>query len=66
MAKAADKWSTYCPECKVKIGLPVTVKQGPKIRGEQAIEARVAVDVGPMREHMKEKHGIVPASKQGT
>jgi hypothetical protein len=66
VVKAPDAWATHCPECKARLRLPVTVKEGPKIRGEQAIEARVTVDVTPMREHMKEKHGIVPASKQGT
>ena len=61
MAKAPDSWGTYCPECKAKIRLGVTVKQGPKIRGEQAVEARVTVDTTKMREHMRDKHGIVPA-----
>jgi hypothetical protein len=57
MAKAPDKWSTYCPDCKARIQLPVTVKEGPKIRGQQAIEARVTVDTTKMREHMIDKHG---------
>lgn len=65
MAKA-PAWNTHCPECKTKIALGVTVRQGPKIRGEQAIEARVTVDTSKMREHMKDVHGIVPALKQGT
>ncbi len=65
MAKA-PAWNTYCPECKAKIALAVTVKQGPKIRGEPAVEARVAVDTTKMREHMRDKHGIVPAPQQGT
>jgi len=65
MAKV-PAWNTYCPECKAKISLAVTVKQGPKIRGEQAVEARVAVDTTKMREHMRDKHGIVPAPQQGT
>lgn len=65
MAKP-DAWRTFCPECKAKISLPVTVKEGPKIRGQQAIEARVAVDAAPLREHMRDKHGKVPAPQQGT
>jgi hypothetical protein len=65
MAKA-PAWTTACPECKKRIVLGVTVKQGPKIRGEQAVEARVTVDTSKMREHMKEAHGIVPAGQQGT
>jgi hypothetical protein len=57
MAKAPDKWATYCPDCKARIQLPVTVKAGPKILGQQAIEARVTVDAGPMRQHMIDAHG---------
>jgi ribosomal protein L44E len=64
VAKAPDTWATYCPECKAKIKLAVTVKEGPKIRGQQAIEARVAVDTTKMREHMKDAHGIVPAGRK--
>ena len=62
MAKA-PAWITACPECKKRIALGVTVKEGPKIRGEQAIEARVTVDTSKMREHMKEAH---PRSSDGT
>lgn len=64
--KPADKWITHCPECKARIALGVTVKEGPKIRGQQAIEARVTVDTTKMREHMADKHGIVPTAKQVT
>ena len=66
MAKAPDKWITHCPDCKARIALGVTVKEGPKIRGQQAIEARVTVDTTKMREHMRDKHGKVPAPQQGT
>lgn len=54
--KAPDAWATYCPDCKAKIRLAVIVKEGPKIRGQQAMEARVTVDTSAMREHMKDKH----------
>ena len=64
MAKAPDKWATYCPDCKARIALDVTVKEGPKIRGQQAVEARVSVDAEPLREHMRDKHGKVPAPQQ--
>jgi len=65
MAKA-PAWNTQCPDCKAKIALGVIVKEGPKIRGQQAIEARVTVDTTKMREHMRDKHGKVPAPQQGT
>jgi hypothetical protein len=55
MAKA-PAWTTACPECKKRIVLGVTVKQGPKIRGEQAVEARVTVDTTRLRTHMMEAH----------
>lgn len=64
--KPADTWTTYCPDCKARIALGVTVKEGPKVRGQQAIEARVAVDTTKMREHMRDKHGKVPAPQHGT
>jgi hypothetical protein len=56
MAKAPTEWGTYCPECKAQIKLGVTVKEGPKVRGQQIMEARVTVDTTKMREHMRTKH----------
>lgn len=56
MAKAPDRWATHCPECKAKIVLGITIKEGPKIPGQQAVEARVTVDTTKMREHMKDRH----------
>jgi hypothetical protein len=67
VAKAPDKWITHCPECKARIALGISVKEGPKIPGKQAVEARVSVDTSKMREHMKDRHPErYSESEQGT
>lgn len=54
--KPPDKWATYCPDCKARIALDVTITEGPKVPGKNAVEARVKVDTAKMRAHMKDRH----------
>jgi hypothetical protein len=56
MAKVPE-WSTYCPECKAKISLAVTIKEAPPSQQKPGkYIADVRVDTSRMREHMRTKH----------